>query len=133
MIYPVPKPGATRGAPPRPRLTRSRVKSRNAKRKGRAFGAARVDRGFSAWLHTLPCAICALLGVVQTTPTEEEHFVLKSHGGYDRGDCYPTCAVHREMRHGVMGPKAFTRMLLAKGLDERALCTRLAQQYEQEK
>jgi hypothetical protein len=108
------------------------MKRRNAKRKGRAFGASRVDRNFVAWLHTLPCAVCLALHVVQTTPTEVEHFVLRSHGGFDKGDCYPTCGAHREMRHVVMGPKAFTRMLQTQGFDERALCKKLVTMYESE-
>jgi hypothetical protein len=82
-----------------------------------------------AWIGTLPCAVCKALGVVQTTRTEVEHFVLRSHGGYDKGDCYPTCGAHREMRHGTMGPKAFTRMLQAQGFDERKLCDKLAKLY----
>jgi len=94
--------------------------------------AGRRDNAFMAWLHTLPCAICKILGAYQTTPTEVEHFVLRSHGGYDRGDSYPTCGMHREMRHVEMGPKAFTRMLKARGFDERALCAKLAMIYEAE-
>ena len=104
------------------------MKRVNAKRQGRMFAGTR-NNGMLAWLHTLPCAICIALGVQQVTPTEVEHFVLRSHGGKDCGDTYPTCGTHREMRHHFMGPKAFTRMLRARGFDERALCDKLAFMY----
>ena len=134
MIYPVPKPKKVvrgkRGAPTgRPR---TRLKNRNARRKGRAFGASRVDEAYLTWIRGMPCAICKAFGVEQTTRTEVEHFVLRSQGGFDRGDTYPTCGAHREMRHVVMGPKAFTRMLQAQGFDERALCKKLVTIYEAE-
>lgn len=95
--------------------------------------AGRKDVAFLAWIHTLPCAVHIAMGWVQRTPTEAEHFVLRSHGGYDRGDVYPGCGECREMRHVTMGPKAFTRMLKAKGFDERALCNKLAALYEAER
>ena len=137
VTKPCPKPpppkklrGGKRGAPTgRPR---TRLKSQNVRRKGRAFGASRVDEAYLTWIRTLPCAICALLGDWQRAPTEVEHFVPKSHGGYDRRDTYPTCGLHREMRHVTMGPKAFTRMLQARGFDERALCKKLVTMYELE-
>lgn len=50
-----------------------------------------------------------------------------------RGDTYPTCAVHREMRHSEMGPEAFTRMLKRVGFDERKLCKKLVILYESER
>jgi hypothetical protein len=92
-----------------------------------------VDEAYLKWIQGKPCAPHLAMGLEQRTPTEAEHFVHKSHGGYDRGDTYPTCGECREMRHGTMGPKAFTRMLLRLGLDERALCNRLAAQYETER
>ena len=90
------------------------------------------DDARQAWIRRLPCVICMALGVEQTTHTEVEHFVLKSHGGHDRRDLYPTCGMHRELRHVVLGPKAFTRMLLAQGIDERVICRRLAREYDAE-
>jgi len=80
----------------------------------------------------MPCALHAAWGRPQVTPTEVEHFVPKSQGGYDRGDTYPTCGECREMRHVTMGPKAFTRMLLRFGFDERKLCKKLVIMYEAE-
>lgn len=123
-LYPCPKPVRT------PKV-RKPMKRYNAKRQGRAFAGTRDDAR-QDWIRALPCVICKLLGVRQTTPTEVEHFVLKSHGGDDRRDLYPTCGMHRELRHVVMGPKAFTRMLLAQGIDERVICRRLAREYDAE-
>jgi len=131
-LRPAPKPRRT---PKRrvKRLHQSRMKRVNRKRKGRAFGAACVDQEFIDWIHTLPCAVHVAMGWIQRTPTEAEHFVHKSHGGRDKGDVYPGCGECREMRHGTMGPKAFTRMLQAQGFDERALCKKLVTMYESER
>jgi hypothetical protein len=81
----------------------------------------------------MPCAICAALGCRQEHPTEAEHFVNKSQGGYDRGDTFPTCGAHRILRHEQWGTKAFERRMRDHfGLDLKALCKRLAAQYEAE-
>jgi len=121
------KRGAPTGRP------RTRLKNRNARRKGRAFGASRVDEMYLDWIRSKPCAVHLAMGWVQRVPTEAEHFVSKAHGGFDRGDTYPGCGECRERRHVTMGPKAFTRMLQARGFDERALCNRLKAQYETER
>ena len=128
MIYPVPKPRKKVRRPTgRPRI---RLKNRNARRKGRAFGASRVDETYLDWIRSKPCAVHLAMGWEQRTPTEAEHFVSKAHGGFDRGDTYPGCGECREMRHGTMGPKAFTRMLQAQGFDDGKLCDKLAKLYE---
>lgn len=102
------------------------------KARGRRLFSGREDPDYLTFIRSLPCAPHQVLGEIQRTPTEVEHFVHKSHGGYDRGDTYPTCGECRERRHVTMGPKAFTRLLLRHGLDERALCNRLAASYEAE-
>ena len=111
---------------------RKPMRKYNAKREGRLFGGTRDDER-QAWIRQLPCAVCIALGVEQTTPTEVEHFKTKSHGGDDRKDLYPTCGVHREMRHVQMGTRAFTKMLLARGFNEAQLCKKLARLYEAER
>jgi len=133
VIFPVPKPRAKRKKVAPTGRPRTRLKNRNARRKGRAFGASHVDEAYLDWIRTLPCAPHLAMGLEQRTTTEAEHFVSKAHGGYDRGDTYPGCGECREMRHGTMGPKAFTRMLKARGFDERALCKKLVVIYESEK
>jgi hypothetical protein len=130
-LKPCPKPAkrVRNQAPLRPRKP---MRKYNAKREGRMFAGTRDDER-QAWIRQFPCAICIALGVEQTTPTEVEHFKTKSHGGEDRKDLYPTCGAHREMRHVVMGTKAFTRMLKARGFDEAQLCKKLAALYDAER
>src|SRR4029077_14969720 len=130
-IYPVPKPVREEKVRPRTLRQKKRMRKYNAKRKGRAFGADRIDEAYLAWIRTMPCAICAAMGHRQEHPTEAEHFVDKSHGGYDRGDTFPTCGAHRMSRHEQWGPKTFERRMREYfHLNLRALCTRLARSYE---
>jgi hypothetical protein len=71
---------------------------------------------------------------VQTERSEVEHHKNKSHGGRDRGDTFPTCGAHRRLRHEVMGPRAFTRMMREQhGMDLGKLCKKLATVYEAER
>lgn len=118
---------------PKPELrpkVRKPMKRYNAKRQGSRFPKRR-DRAFIAWIHEFPCAICVAMGHQQITPTEAEHLVERARGGYDKGDVFPTCGEHRELRHVQWGPKTFERRMLDHfGLDLKALCARLAQQYD---
>lgn len=123
-LYPVPKPA------PRVKKPRARVKPVNAKRHGHRFPKRR-DPDFLAWIHGFPCAICVAMGYQQISPTEAEHFVERSRGGYDKGDVFPTCAEHRELRHVQWGPRKFARVMLNQfGLDLRKLCRWFAELYD---
>jgi hypothetical protein len=132
ITKPAPKP-PKRVRTRSPLRPRKRMKKYNAKRKGRAFGADRVDEAYLAWIRTMPCAICTVMGIRQSSRTEVEHFVDRSHGGYDNGDTFPTCGDHRQLRHELWGPKKFERYLRQDfRLNLRALCDRLARSYEAE-
>lgn len=82
----------------------------------------------------MPCAICAAMGHRQEHPTEVEHFVERSHGGYDRGDTFPTCGAHRILRHEQWGAKKFERRMREYfKLNLRVLCKKLVTLYEAER
>jgi len=107
------------------------MKQRNAKRKGRMFGAECRDDKFTAWMRERwLCAICAATWEDQTTPTEVEHWVPKSKGGRDRGDTFPTCAKHREMRHG--SPLKFAALMRKLHLSGKRLCAWYELEYAKE-
>lgn len=109
--------------------SRKPIKKRNAKREGRMFAGTRDD-AFMAWLHEFPCALCMWFKTEQKSPTEVEHWVKRSAGGKDRGETFPTCAEHRELRHGK--PAEFARLLKKSKLNLDKLCARLKAQYELE-
>ena len=102
------------------------MKRVNAKRQGRLF-AGRRDDGAQDFIRSLPCLFCIADQRAQTDPTEVEHVRSKGHGGYDCGDTVPGCAYHRELRHVVLGSKAF----LAKyaHLHLEAVAKRLGESY----
>ena len=126
-MNPVPKPRKRAKAKPKG-LKRSPMKRYNAKRRGRLFGAACRDDTYTAWMRKRwLCAICAATGETQTSRTEVEHWVARSHGGRDRGDTFPTCARHRELRHG--SPQVFAALLRRLHLSGRRLCAWYEAQY----
>jgi hypothetical protein len=112
MLHPVPKP------------------AKRPKPDGRLF-PDREDPEYLVWIRTFPCACCFAEGRAQRFPTEVEHHVGRAQGGYDRGDTFPTCLEHREMKHVRMGSRAFARYCRnTLKLDLDRLTKRLAQQYE---
>lgn len=112
-LRPAPKP-KKRPKKGRQPIRRSRVRQKAPKRRF----PGREDADALAKIREMPCAVCLQLGFTQTTPTEVEHWVTKARGGYDLGDTFPTCAVHREQRHR-QGDKSFARMLR---ISPRELC-----------
>lgn len=122
-MIPVPKP------PKRVKIPK-RMNDYNEKRQGRAFGAECRDDDFTAWLRTFACAICSALKVQQETSTEVEHWEKRSHGGHDKGSTFPTCAYHRELRHGE--PRAFAALLKRLKIVPAHLCAWFARKYDAE-
>lgn len=120
-VHAAPKPDKS------PKKPRKRVKARNAERGGTRYPERR-DEAFLATIREMPCACCRAMGITQVTRTEVEHFVEKGRGGWDRGDTFPTCADHRELRHVIWGPRKFREHMLNHfGLDLRKLCTQLGE------
>jgi len=60
------------------------------------------------WLREQPCEVCLAARLKQTERTEVEHWVTKGRGGYDLGDTFPTCGLHRRHRHS-MGDLTFQK------------------------
>ena len=89
-------------------VRRSRLKrsTKPIKRRGKRRFPSREDREFLRWLRVMPCQPCLVSGRDQTSRTEVEHWVTKARGGYDRGDTWPTCGLHRTERH-TLGDKTF--------------------------
>lgn len=121
-MHPVPKP-------PKRVKARKRMQTYNAKRQGRMY-ADRRDDAYLEWQRQFPCALCMAFGETQTHPTEAEHWVKKSAGGYDRGDTFPTCQRHREFRHG--SPRLFEAACKEAGVNPRKLCDWFKGKYEAE-
>jgi len=119
MINPVPKPVFLKK--PKKRL----------QAKGRRLFRGREDDAYQDYIRGLPCVFCIAENRTQTDPTEVEHIVNKSHGGYDRGDTLPGCGYHREQRHVQMGTKAFARYY-GKRFDLKAMAQKFAELYERE-
>ena len=113
MIHPAPKP-KKRPKKVRTPIRRSRVRQKAPKRRF----PGRENMHALAIIRQMPCYVCRTLGQIQVTPTEVEHWVPKSRGGYDLGDTFPTCANHRELRH-TQGDKSFAAIL---GVHPRQLC-----------
>ena len=67
----------------------------------------RENREYLHWMrYSFPCDVCTAADLEQESPTEVEHWITKSRGGYDKGDTFPTCARHRQERH-TWGQKTF--------------------------
>lgn len=94
-------PNAVPKPPRRTKKPRRPIRSR-----GRRRFPGREDLTFLAELRRWGCAVCTAAFQRQIGPTEVEHWIPKSRGGYDCGDTFPTCARHREERHRL-GVKSF--------------------------
>lgn len=132
ILHPCPKPRKRKARAPKGLKTRVRMKCYNAKRKGRAFGAACRDDEFCAWMRRRwHCQVCADGGYTQQSRTEVDHWVPRSHGGKDKGDTWPLCREHHHMRHAE--PVAFAKLLRVLRIRPAQSCKWYATQYDKER
>ena len=100
---------------------RTRIKARNAKRKGSRFPKRR-DPAYCAWIRTLPCtadtAWCS--GRIECA-----HVVSRGAGGDDRGNTVPLCLRHHREQHSI-GIRSFEQSFR---FDLAAIAADLAGRY----
>jgi hypothetical protein len=110
--------GLKRGKPPQ---RKTRVKARNAKRKGHRF-PGNVDEAYREWIRSLPCQLArpSCFG-----PVQPAHVQTRGAGGLDRGNIVPLCAMHHQRQH-LLGIKSFQRVY---GLDLAAIARNLGERY----
>ena len=120
MIYPVPKPKSRVRVSRKTLKRRTRMKPRNAKRKGHAF-PKNVDLAYRAFIRGEPCILAGRMGKifgpaswwftplhVCTSRTRGCHVIPRGRGGKDIGNMYPGCdSAHDEQ--GVRGIPAFEK------------------------
>lgn len=98
---PLPK-GTQRGwnstiAPGASPKRKTRVKPRNAKRKGSRFPKQR-DKAYTDWIRTLPCTVA---GKACWGPIDPAHVnKTRAQGAPDRGEVVPLCRFHHQWQEG---------------------------------
>lgn len=137
MIYPAPKPSGGKRAPKE--LKRTRMKARNAKRKGSSFPKRRNYK-FQAWVReNAPCILvrarrwCGVEPLdprhVCNSPVRCCHVVNQARGGYDLGNIYGGCDAAHEAQHHAGSIAAFNELW---HVDCQTEAARLTYWYQQE-
>lgn len=134
MIHPVPKPKAKPKAQGvslkrgKPLKQKTRMKQRNAKRKGHMF-PKNVDEPYRAWIRSLPCFVWTGCVGRKWGWTEAAHVKTRGSGGTDRNNLVPLCHAHHAEQHAV-GIRQFEQR---HGLSLRTVARQLTEVYEAEK
>ncbi len=110
-----------RGKPPQ---RKTRVKAKNAKRKGSRFPHRR-DPEYREWIRSLPCTVEASAWANRCDDVIEcAHVRTRGAGGDDRGNTVPLCRWHHRQQHriGIRSFESVYRLdlaVIARNLGER--------------
>jgi hypothetical protein len=105
-----------RGKPPQ---RKTRVKARNAKRKGHRFPKRRQPACLE-WVREMPCCNCGWPG-----PSHPHHVKTRGAGGPDVGNLVPLCPFCHSELH-TMGRRSFALMY---EIDLAAIARNLGERY----
>lgn len=73
---------------------------------GRERFASLIDEELRAYVRSLPCLACTILGEEQREPTEACHVTTKGIGGGDHDNLINLCSAHHRQWHNI-GRRSF--------------------------